>query len=343
MGGVRGRRGPIQGAFVAGMGVFARVVAVLALAALGVGLCGAFWPQADFINQFAPIWALAGLAAVAVLIALSRVRTALTIAVPLVAASAVLMGPEFAAKLGPHRAAAPPQVRIVQFNLWRGNRSPAESAAWVLAQRADILVLEEGADIAERVVRRLAPHYPYRVTCRGAKSCSTMILSRAAPVASAGLAKGDAENRKALSAAWARYDLGGRPITVFAVHLARPWPWGRQAEDRRLLIAEVRRLSDPNLIVVGDFNTTPWTFAGKRQDAALGMRRITRALFSWPVYVRPKINRYPAIPILPIDQAYLRPGLLPVAVRGGPDLGSDHRPVVIDLAWAPLRDQRVVK
>ena len=339
------RAGGGPAALVACLRSFAWSVALFALAAMAAGFLGLLSPQADFLNQFAPLWSLAGLAAAAALFGLSRRRrTTTAVAVLLAAASAVLMGPEFVERLRSRRAPPPHQVRVVQFNVWGSNRTPREAAAWVLAQRADIVVLEEAAGLAQGIVGGLAPHYPFKVTCRGQRRCSTLILSRVAPVASAGLAKGDAENRKALSAAWARYDLGGRSITVFAAHLARPWPWGRQAEDRRQLIEEVRKLPDQNLILVGDFNTTPWTFAGKRQDEALGMRRITRALFTWPLYVRPGyVKAYPMFPVLPIDQAYLRPGLLPVAVSGGPNLGSDHRPVVIDLAWAPLRDQRVVE
>jgi endonuclease/exonuclease/phosphatase (EEP) superfamily protein YafD len=318
----------------------------LAIVLTFVGLGGAVWPKADFLNQFAPVWALAGLASLTLLALGRRSRrpaAAAAAALLLAAGAAALMGPDLAARAGRHWAQTPHQVRIVQFNVWKGNRSASRAADWVLAQDPDIVVLEEAANRGEEVARRLAPSYPFRVTCRGARSCSTVILSRRPPVASEGLARGDAENRKALSAAWARYDFGGRGLTVFAVHLSRPWPWGGQEEDRRKLIAEVRRLPDQNLIVLGDFNTTPWTFAGKRQDEALQMNRITRALFTWPLYYRPRVRVYPMIPIMPIDQAYLRPGLLPVAVRSGPELGSDHRPVVIDLAWALLRDQPIAK
>jgi len=319
-------------------------VVALALILTFVGLGGAVWPKADFLNQFAPVWAVVGLSALLLLAFSGGGRgPASAAALLLVAGAAILMGPDLAARASRHWAQTPHQVRIVQFNVWKGNRTAGRAADWVLAQDADIVVLEEAANRGEEVARRLAPRYPFRVTCRGARTCSTVILSRRPPIASQGLARGDAENRKALSAAWARYDFGGRALTVFAVHLSRPWPWGGQEEDRTKLIAEVRKLPDPNLIVLGDFNTTPWTFAGKRQDAALQMNRITRALFTWPLYYRPRVRVYPTVPIMPIDQAYLRPGLLPVAVRSGPELGSDHRPVVIDLAWAPLPDRPAAK
>lgn len=330
---------------VAGLTAAAWCGAVIAAALLLAGLFGAVWPEADFLNQFAPIWSLLGLGGVVVLLTLSPRRwLATALALVILVGSGVLEGPELAARVTSPFAGQPHQIRVVQFNVWKYNGAPAAAAAWVLDQDADFVVLEEASQLGEEVARRLASQYPFAVTCRGRKRCSTVILSRIAPVASAGLAKGDPENRKALSAAWARYDLGGRSITVVAAHFARPWPWGRQAEDRRQLIAEVRKLPDQNLILTGDFNTTPWTFAGKRQDKALAMRRITRALFSWPINVRPTyLKVYPMIPILPIDHAYLRPGLLPVAVRRGPNIGSDHRPLVIDLAWARLGKQRVVE
>jgi len=318
-------------------------IAVTALALGAIGLLGGVWPAADFLNQFAPAWFCAGLVAVAMLLGVSRAKVAAGLVGAGVAAIGVfMMGPEFAAKASFDAPAVEAQVRIVQFNVFKQNLSPRRTANWVASQKADFVVLEE-AYAGGEVMRRLRADFPFVVSCRGRKPCTTVILSRVAPVAGAGLARGDPENRKALSAGWARYDLAGRSITIVAAHLARPWPWGRQEEDRRLLVAELRRLRDLNLILVGDFNTTPWTFAGRRQDKLLGMRRITRALFTWPARVQPRHRVFPAIPFLPIDQAYLRPGLLPVSVRRGPYLGSDHRPVVIDLAWAALRDQRVIE
>jgi endonuclease/exonuclease/phosphatase (EEP) superfamily protein YafD len=308
---------------------------------LAIGLCGAVADKADFLNQFAPLWSGLGAGAIALLMATSpRRKAAALLGLALVAGAALLEGPELAARARPGWAAAPAEVRIVQFNVWKQNRAPALAADWVASQHADFVVLQEAAVVGAQVAERLARQYPFVVSCRGRKPCSTLILSKIAPVASAGLATGDAEDRKALSAAWARYDLEGRSITIVAAHLARPWPWGRQEKDRRLLLSAVRRLAGRNLILVGDFNTTPWTFAGRRQDAAFGMRRITRALFTWPAYVTTRYGTVQAIPFMPIDQAYVRPGLLPVAVRRGPRLGSDHRPVVIDLAWAPFSDSR---
>src|SRR4029453_2661496 len=136
-------------------------VAGLALALGAIGLLGGVWPPADFLNQFAPVWAIAGLASVAVLFGVSRAtKTTAVIAAGLAATATILMGPEFAARLSSDWAAAPAGVRILQFNVWKSNQVPSRAAAWVTAQQADFVVLEEAAGNGSAIASRLARQYP---------------------------------------------------------------------------------------------------------------------------------------------------------------------------------------
>lgn len=86
------------------------------------------------------------------------------------------------------------------------------------------------------------------------------------------------------------------------------------------------------MIIAGDFNSTPWSFARRRDDRDFGLIRRTRALFTWPAE-KISHNRLPApFPYLPIDHVYAGPGWATVSVERGPRLGSDHYPVVVTLA-----------
>ena len=109
----------------------------------------------------------------------------------------------------------------------------------------------------------------------------------------------------------------GQPLLGVAQPLAVHLP---------VVLAQPRR----RLIVVGDFNLTPWSFTLKRQDKALRLRRWTRALASWPAGKFSRIMAAPA-PFLPIDHVYAGSDWRAVRIERGPALGSDHRPVVVTL------------
>ncbi|MGH1557846.1 endonuclease/exonuclease/phosphatase family protein [Caulobacter segnis] len=84
-------------------------------------------------------------------------------------------------------------------------------------------------------------------------------------------------------------------------------------------------------MLTGDFNPTPWSFALRRQDKALGLRRWTLA--PCPPGRRVNSSRVAAAPapFLPIDHVYAGRQWRAVKVERGPASGSDHRPIVVTL------------
>jgi len=76
-------------------------------------------------------------------------------------------------------------------------------------------------------------------------------------------------------------------------------------------------------VMAGDLNTTPWARGLFAVDAH--MRRANSAEPSWP-------NAWGWLSVLPLDHVLASPGWQVVGSRIGPDLGSDHRPVVVRLA-----------
>ena len=67
-------------------------------------------------------------------------------------------------------------------------------------------------------------------------------------------------------------------------------------------------------------------------DGLFGLERRTRALFTWPAGRFSRLRFAAPFPILAIDQVYAGSDWKTVAVRRGPELGSDHYPVVVELA-----------
>ncbi|HZZ69885.1 MAG TPA: endonuclease/exonuclease/phosphatase family protein, partial [Phenylobacterium sp.] len=266
--------------------------AVAALAAHG----GRVSIKLDVLTHFAPIYLLGGLLAVVVGLFLGRPGLAWVAAPGAVAvlASVALMAPEFLASAAPNATGGGSRLTIVQFNAWGGNPKADAAVAWILAQHPDIVVLEEGSRIGGRLVTEGGFH----ASCRG---CLAVIYSKLPLVADNSLRHGQTVKPQV---SWATYADAAGDFTVFGVH--RPWPtkFVRDREETATLNAMVAARPRDRSIVVGDFNSTPWSFARRREDKALGLIRRTRGLFSWPAE-RVSHNRLPALfPVLPIDHVY---------------------------------------
>jgi len=76
-------------------------------------------------------------------------------------------------------------------------------------------------------------------------------------------------------------------------------------------------------MLAGDFNTTPWA-PGYRELLAADLRDGERALASWPAFL--------PFPVIPIDHVLVSKELRVLSKRRGPPLGSDHYPIVVELA-----------
>ena len=305
--------------------VLAAACAAVSLAALG----GAFCTRLDVLTHVAPLTLSACLAVLALGLSLQRGRMrAVTACLCALAASAsaALIVPELVDARTQAAAPAPAAretLRIIQFNAWGGNATPGAALAWILAQHPDIVVLEEGGKIAKPLVATGR----FAATCR---TCRTTILARRPVFSVADPAPMPPGTRPLIVAATFQDSRGD--FTVIGVH--RHWPT-RLTENRdedRALRAAVAGRPRGRLIVAGDFNSTPWSFARRRDDRDLGLIRRTRALFTWPA-ARVSHNHLPAlIPVFPIDHVYAGPDWTTVSVSRGPRLGSDHYPVVVVLA-----------
>ncbi len=295
---------------------------ILAVAAAGPVLlaqAGRFSNRLDAFTHFAPLYAAMAVAAASLwLVGGRRGRLAPLISLAALAGAALLMAPELAAAARAERVKPGAEtLKIVQFNLFYLNSAPKAAADWIIAQDADVVVVEESYDNASEVLRRLETAYPHVTPCPGGRPCSVRILSKREPLRS----PAHRPVRGYGSVASASFAGEGFTYAVVGVHYVWPDPVNPQRLNRQTLRRSLQGMDRENLILTGDFNSTPWSFALRRQDRQLGLERRTRALFSWSP--RPGLPR-----ILPIDHLYAGSGWKTVSVRRGPRLGSDHYPVI---------------
>lgn len=302
-----------------------RLSLLLALGAAGgagVAQAGRWFTKPDLFSHFAPFYAAAAITALGLWLATGRRRRwAAPLALLGLAGASVLMAPELVAASRQQRTAPREEtLKIVQFNLLRGNWAPAKAAEWIIRQDADIVVVEEAQAGAGHILERLGPTYPHITPCISNQPCSARILSKRPFVDSPAVRGG----RYVGSMASASFQGAKGPYTVVGVHYVWPDPLSPQEMNRSALIRALKNEPKQSLILAGDFNSTPWSFGLKAQDRQVGLERRTRALFSW------SWKRW-LPPMLPIDHIYAGSDWKTVSVKRGPQLGSDHRPVVIEL------------
>lgn len=297
---------------------------ILALC-LGLAFLGADIEMLDSINIAAPVWTLLALAylLLGVWRGWRHGRPARAWVSALVAAGylvfALLIFRPFLGGADPV-AAAGESFRLLSFNLNKDNPDQREVARWIAKQSPDFVILLEARDRPGSASRLLKAHFPYQYDCRGDGNCSTLILSRTPASSVIHHARGDTENRKTISALTAHFVHGGNDLSITAAHMPRPWPMGRQAMRLRELAA-VADVPGGCQIVVGDFNNVPWTFAMNRLALDMDVRLLSRAVPTWPT------GGLGAM--LPIDNIYGRGCLHGTSLSRGPEIWSDHYPLVL--------------
>lgn len=222
-------------------------------------------------------------------------------------------------------------LRIAWMNTHKP-KEPDRIAAWLDAESPQVVGVAE-------LPRYLPLHgmlekrYPHWQSCLDNGRCSTALFSSIEPAAMEALTHGDPFNRKSLPAA--RMDLpfkglsdhAGRAgdLQVFAVHLSRPLPLGRQAHELQQL---GKALTVPaSSVIIGDFNLSPRMRLLADYAARNGMSLTRTDRPTWPLTYEG--HRYPGF--WQIDHLLVGRDWKVEAIRTSPDLGSDHRGFVADL------------
>jgi len=296
----------------AGLALLLTGPAVIGLAALsGVG-----HRWVDLLAQFpAPVLvpALAGL----VLAALFQLRLAgLSAGLATAVLAAALWGQIAPARPAP--AVGGERLTVYVANLHYGNTDVARAAASIAAADPDIVVLVEVGPAMGAALDTLLPEHPYRAPSPlGARD--NLVAARRPLQALPGAADG-------LSARAARVETALGPVTVFATHLTRPWPFEYQwGQITQVMALEARMAAAPGpVIAAGDFNSVTTARVG-RQIRDLGLTPAPAWPGTWPAAAPPPAR-------IAIDHLWTSPELTVVARRLGRPTGSDHSPVIVELA-----------
>jgi endonuclease/exonuclease/phosphatase (EEP) superfamily protein YafD len=214
-------------------------------------------------------------------------------------------------------------IRALLANVNAGSGDPARTVAFIRQTNPDIVVLEE---ISSRWLPALAPvlsNYPHaKIEVR--EDSFGMLLCSRYPFTQAHVVQISAAD---VPSVVAEVDAPQGRFTVIATHPLPPASREYAAwRDSQLAAvpAVVRHATSP-VVLLGDLNTTPWGAHFRRLVRDSGLQDSARGRgvhATWPT-VDPLLW-------IPIDHCLLSPSIGVVNRQVGPDIGSDHYPLIVN-------------
>ena len=275
---------------------------------------------------------------------LARARVAMVLSLLPLALLVVLYQPRFASRAPPPTNG--PSLRVMTFNAGAGSGTggdPQRVLAAVQASNADVVALQElPSGTLQLIGSTLASQYPYRAYTPDVATFSAYPLT-------------DPTEVQLLNSSYASQAMDltieDRLLHLTNIHLRRAGPriLGRRSAvvflrdyEPELLESQMTELQDRYVrpvvgsqLVTGDFNQTEWSHPYERITALLtdSFAESGRGLgHTYPSDL--EVSRYAVrLPLVRIDYVFHSPDLAAVAARVGPDGGSDHLPVIVDLAF----------
>ena len=300
---------------------------VLALVAVAVAHLVAFDRSRVFLLADSyTLWIYLPAYGIAVTAACFRSRTLTIVAGLLVVAQlAWVLPPVFRTDSIPAAARSAPRLRVLTANVNFLNHDHGPILGEITRDNADVVMMEEATPLWWLAIKAsgLLKRYPYHVRV-GRWDPGAMVLLSKLPLTDKFVHRADG---------WpiitATVVVGGQAVHLVEVHLRAPVDtFGANQSSEQAITRFIRDTPRPRL-VAGDFNASPYNrWFG--QIEGLGLREASEALgqswtTTWP-------NGEHFLPPLRLDHVFTDPQLVPLDGSIGTGHGSDHRPLLVDLA-----------
>lgn len=215
-------------------------------------------------------------------------------------------------------------LRVASYNILTSNKRYDDSVQWILQTDADFIYLTETNPVWVRKLAPLSAKFPHTTHKTISGNFGFSFHSQHPILSEVAHSIGKLE----LPLLEATIDTPEGIVTVFGCHPVPPVSdfW---ASERNLYLSELDRLSsavEGRSVILGDLNATRWSqqmkpILDRYDDTQEGHGySATWMRTNWLVTI-------------PIDHILAQGFSGTLSRKTGPDLGSDHRPVVADLAW----------
>jgi len=222
----------------------------------------------------------------------------------------------------------PHRLRILQANVLTCNTNAPALLNLVARETPDVIVLQEPDDWWLRKLAPLTNDYPVCATLPRDDNFGAAIYAKTNALSAEIFTLGDSNEAPSTCA---RIAVNGAAITVVGTHTLAPYTrdmWEGRNSFTLMLAQKLQGMQTP-LVVTGDFNNTPWSAHYHEFLTTSGLLDSSRgrgALPSWPASASPLLR-------IPLDHCFCSPDVSVLSKRLGPDIGSDHLPLLIDVAF----------
>jgi endonuclease/exonuclease/phosphatase (EEP) superfamily protein YafD len=219
---------------------------------------------------------------------------------------------------------APNRLRILAANVLTSNRRYDDLLDLARREQPDLIVLSE---VNREWIDRLEPlrvDYPHHREVAQADNFGMALYSKL-PLEDLETVELGAARLPAITAKVRRKDAG---FTIYAVHVLPPSGEANWRERNQELLELAARVNSQQgaVVVIGDLNTTSWSAAFDDFAATTGLVDSRRGFG-----LQPSVPSDRLIVRIPIDHCLVSPGIKVFGRRVGPNIGSDHLPIVVDL------------
>lgn len=216
-------------------------------------------------------------------------------------------------------------LRVLLSNVHTANTNTQPLLDLIRAEQPDLIVLEEVDDRWAAELKTLDASYPTSRTVPREDNFGIGIWSRI-PLNEIRVVESGTYDVPTITAV---ATIAGQTIKLIATHPVPPASSdGATARNNHLEeVAKMANQSEIPSVIVGDLNVTMWSPYYTKFEAQSGLKNVRRGfgiLPSWPVPF--------AMAGIPLDHCMVHSSIGVRSVRLGPNIQSDHLPLIVDLA-----------
>jgi len=217
------------------------------------------------------------------------------------------------------------QINLLHANVYGGNSNTQALIALIRSDQPDVIILQEVTKVWVAAMAELKDSYPHRHAIARNDNFGIAVYARQ-PLLSVDVIDSPPYGFPSLVV---RQSLHDRIVTYVTTHPIPPLgKEGFEARNEQLAsIAEVLNLIGGPKLLIGDLNITMWAHHYRQLVLSTGLRNSR-----YGVGIIPTWPKQLPFAMIPIDHCLVSSDFAVLDVRSGPDIGSDHLPLIVNLA-----------
>lgn len=215
-------------------------------------------------------------------------------------------------------------VKLMLANVLASNGNAERFIELVKKEQPDVLLMQEATPAWLALLEQIDAAYPYKLSEPRDDPFGIALYSKF-PLDSSAIIEAPPHGYPDLLA---RAIIGSARVTIISSHPSPPLGSANYGARNLGLdnAAKLAARSPAPLIVIGDLNTTMWAHHYRRFVQVSGLRNARRGFGiepTWPLFLLPAM--------IPIDHCLVSDDITVTDFRTGPNIGSDHLPIIVEL------------